>query len=139
MKSVSGADSVIEGGDGLLPAEYRSLREAVGWSDPDVDDLDLTRALETSWNVTARTPDGELIGLARVLDDGALYASIWDVIVAPDHQRSGLGAKLFARAMLQVGARSLVALVGTAAGGPLYRRAGFVPNDARSTGMFRRG
>jgi len=124
--------------DSVTPGEYRTLRGVVGWPEPAVDDALLGSALGSSWNVTARTQEGRLIGLARVLDDGALYASIWDVLVEPAHQRGGLGTELFARALSRVAERSLVALVGTAAGSPLYRRAGFVPADDRSTGMFRR-
>jgi GNAT superfamily N-acetyltransferase len=125
-------------GDSVMPGEYRTLRGGVGWTDPEADDALLGSALSRSWNVTARNAAGELVGLARVLDDGALYASIWDVLVDPAHQRGGIGSELFARALRQVGGRSLVALVGTAAGSPLYHRAGFVPADDRSTGMFRR-
>lgn len=125
-------------GDSVMPGEYRLLRGGIGWPDPEVDDALLSSALNSSWNVTARTPESMLIGLARVLDDGALYASIWDVLVEPAHQRGGIGTELFARALRQVADRSLVALVGTAAGSVLYRRAGFVSADDRSTGMFRR-
>ena len=139
MSAAAGAEVAIIEGDRVSPAEYRALRAAVAWSEPAVDDAALSHALQVSWNVTARTRSGELVGLARVLDDGALYASVWDVIVLPPHQRGGLGTRLFDRAMERVGRRSLVALVGTAAGAPLYRRAGFVSADERSTGMFRRG
>ncbi len=135
---MSRTDGVIQDDDRLAPEEYRALRKAVGWPDPAVKDSDLARALQATWNVSARTSDGKLVGLARVLDDGALYASLWDVIVAPGHQRAGLGTQLFTRALKRVADRSLVALVGTADGAPIYTRAGFVPNDQRSTGMFRR-
>jgi predicted GNAT family N-acyltransferase len=139
LKPVPDTEVVIKEADDVSPVEYRGLRAAVAWSDPAVEDYDLARALTTSWNVTARTRNGELVGLARVLDDGALYASIWDVIVVPALQRGGLGTELFSRAMEQVGGRSLVTLVGTATGAPLYHRSGFVANDARATGLFRRG
>jgi len=139
VSAAPGTEVEIMDGDRVSPAEYRALRASVAWSEPAIDDAALFRALQVSWNVTARTRDGELVGLARVIDDGALYASIWDVIVLPGRQRGGLGTRLFDRAMERVGRRSLVALVGTAAGAPLYRRAGFVPNDDRSTCMFRRG
>jgi GNAT superfamily N-acetyltransferase len=129
---------VIRDDDRVAPEEYRTLRKAVGWPDPGVRDTDLARALQVSWNVAARNSEGELVGLARVLDDGALYASLWDVIVAPGHQRSGLGTQLFTRALQRVADRSLIALIGTADGAPMYRKAGFVPSDLRSTGMFRR-
>ena len=81
-------------GDRLAPAEYRALRAAAGWSDPDLDDAALERALASTWNVTAREDDGDLIGMGRVQDDG-LYASIWDMIVLPEHRCRGIGSAIF--------------------------------------------
>jgi len=61
-------------GDRVGVAEYRALREAVGWDDVPVGDEDLRGALDRTWNVTARSADGHLVRLVRVLDDGAVYA-----------------------------------------------------------------
>ena len=77
-------------GDRVTPAEYRTMLAAVGWRPVAQTDAELAAALERSWNVTARTPDGHLVGLARVLDDGVLYASVWDILVVPERQRRGL-------------------------------------------------
>jgi ribosomal protein S18 acetylase RimI-like enzyme len=85
---------VIRHGDRVTPAEYRSLLAAVKWRPLEQDDVAVAAALDLSWNVTARTPNGRLVGLARVLDDGVLYASVWDVIVRPERQRSGIGRAL---------------------------------------------
>lgn len=73
----------IRGGDAVGPTEYQVLLGAVGWRSVEQADAALRQALETTWNATARTADGRLVGLARVLDDGFLYGSVWDVIVAP--------------------------------------------------------
>ncbi len=125
-------------GDQVTPAEYRSLLAAVEWRPLEQGDLALAAALEASWNVTARTSDGQLVGLARVLDDGVLYASVWDVIVRPERQRSGIGRALLAAVLEQTAGRRLVSLVSTAAGEALYRSAGFAETDGRSTALFRR-
>ena len=124
--------------DAIEPGEYRRLRAAVGWAEPDVTDAVLAEALRSTWNVTART-DGALVGMARVLDDGALYASVWDMIVDPAHQRAGIGRAIFERVLLRTGGRTLVGLVATAAGEPLYRAAGFAEQSRGSTALFRRG
>src|SRR5215212_7158577 len=84
----------IRRGDRVTPVEYRSLLAAVKWRPLEQVDAELVAALEASWNVTARTSDGRLVGLARVLDDGLLYASVWDVLVAPERQRHGIGRAL---------------------------------------------
>ena len=128
----------IRRGDRVTPGEYRSLLAAVEWRPLQQNDSEVAAALETSWNVTARTSDGRLIGLARVLDDGLLYASIWDVIVHPERQRGGIGRALLAAVLEQTAGRRLVSLVSTAPGEALYRSAGFAETDGRSTALFRR-
>ena len=128
----------IRRGDRVTPAEYRSLLKAVRWRPLEQGDPELAVALEASWNVTARTADGRLVGLARVLDDGVLYASVWDVIVLPERQRGGIGQALLAAVLEQTAGRRLVSLVSTAAGEALYRSAGFAETDGRSTALFRR-
>jgi GNAT superfamily N-acetyltransferase len=128
----------IRRGDRVSPAEYRSLLATVNWRPLEQDDVEVAAALDASWNVTSRTSDGSLVGLARVLDDGLLYASIWDVIVRPERQRAGIGRAILAAVLEQTAGRRLVSLVSTAAGEALYRSAGFAETDGRSTALFRR-
>jgi ribosomal protein S18 acetylase RimI-like enzyme len=131
-------DVQIREGDTVAVAEYGALLGAVGWQPPEEPEAVVQRALGATWNVTARTADGTLVGLARVLDDGLLYASIWDVIVAPEYQRRGIGHALVARVLERTAGRRLVSLIATAAGEALYRAEGFHERDARSTALFRR-
>ncbi len=44
--------------------------------------------------VGARNEAGELIGIARALSDFAIETKILDMIIAPEYQRQGIGAKL---------------------------------------------
>jgi GNAT superfamily N-acetyltransferase len=124
-------------GDRLAPAEYRALRAATGWSDPGLDDTALERALASTWNVTARDDGGELIGMGRVQDDG-LYASIWDMIVSPDRRGQGIGGAIFERMLTHCRGRSLLALVATPHGAPIYRAAGFSEESRGSIALFLR-
>jgi aralkylamine N-acetyltransferase len=124
-------------GDRLAPTEYRALRAASGWSDPDVGDAALERTLAATWNVTARGDDGELVGMGRVQDDG-LYASIWDMIVLPEHRGQGIGGGIFERMLAHCRGRSLVALVATPLGVPIYRAAGFSEESKGSIALFMR-
>jgi len=126
-------------GDSLGPDEYRRLRATVGWDAPATSDDVLAGALATTWNVTARDDDGTLVGMARLLDDGALYATVWDMIVDPAHQRAGIGRAIFDRVLARTDGRTLVGLVATAAGEPMYRAAGFAERSRGSTALFRRG
>lgn len=120
----------------VTAAEYRVLLASVGWQAFPADDETLTAALAKTWNLTARAPDGRLVGLARVLDDGLIYASIWDVIVAADWQRRGVARTLMARVMARLAGRRLVALVATPAGDALYRSLGFAETSNGSRALF---
>ena len=51
-------------------------------------------AFRNSHAVVFAHKDGELVGAARALSDGKYYASIFDVAVAPEHQRCGVGASM---------------------------------------------
>jgi ribosomal protein S18 acetylase RimI-like enzyme len=142
----AGVDQLADNGDYLTlrradrvtPAEYRMLLTAVGWRPVAQSDDDLAAALARSWNVTVRTPRGQLVGLARVLDDGVLYASVWDILVAPERQRRGIGRALLAAVLEQTAGRRLLSLIATPAGEALYRAAGFAETDGRSIALFRR-
>ncbi|HET7093993.1 MAG TPA: GNAT family N-acetyltransferase, partial [Thermomicrobiales bacterium] len=123
----------------VTAAEYRALLASVGWQAFPAGDEPLDAALAKTWNLTARTPDGgRLIGLARVLDDGLIYASIWDVIVAPDWRRRGIARTLATRIMDRLRERRLVALVATPAGDALYRSLGFAEASGGSRALFLR-
>jgi ribosomal protein S18 acetylase RimI-like enzyme len=71
------------------------LYDSVGWEaytrSPDT----LAKAIEnSSIVVTARNEHGELIGLARGLSDDATIFYLQDILVRPQHQRSGVGRQL---------------------------------------------
>ena len=73
----------------------------------------------------AREPEGELVGVARLLDDGGLHASVWDLIVRPDRQRRGIGSELLSAVLGRCGDRRLVVLVSTRAAVPFFAAMGF--------------
>src|SRR5690349_24520450 len=103
----------IHEGDRLHAGEYRSLRADAGWSEVPAADDALQRVLDATWNVTARTEPGELVGMARLLDDGVLYASLWDMVVRRDHRGQGLGTAILDAIMRRAADRKMVALVAT--------------------------
>lgn len=81
--------------DELGRDELVELYDAVGWSlytrDPDK----LVRAIEASrFVVSARDEDDRLVGLARIVGDGETIAYLQDILVHPDHQRTGIGRQL---------------------------------------------
>jgi len=92
--------------------EIVALYDAVGWSAYTRDADVLVAGVAASWLVlTARDPAGELVGMARVVSDGATIAYVQDILVAPSAQRSGVGmALLDAIAARTAGIRQTVLL-----------------------------
>ena len=125
----------LEPGARLEIADYLRLREAVGWRTTGVEDAVLQAALDRTWNVVARE-GGRVVGIGRLLEDGALYATVWDVIVEPQAQRRGLGTAILERLLEAAASRAIVALVASPAGRPLYERYGFSSEDGRGVAML---
>ena len=61
------------------------------------------------------------------------------MVVDPPLQHTGIGRAIFERVLARAGGRSLVDLVATAAGEPMYRAAGFAERNGGSSALFRRG
>jgi GNAT superfamily N-acetyltransferase len=91
----------------------------------------------STW-LAARDPDGSLVGVARILDDGGLHASLWDVIVRPDRRRRGIGTELVRAALDRCADRRLVALVSTPDAVPFFAAMGFVSESHGHVAMYHR-
>lgn len=75
--------------------------------------------------------DGHLlIGTARVLTDGAYYATVWDVIVHPQYRGKGIGRLLVHRAVEPFLNRGFqfIALFASEGKEPFYEKMGFHPH-----------
>ncbi|MCE1173771.1 MAG: GNAT family N-acetyltransferase [Propionibacteriales bacterium] len=70
------------------------LYSAVGWASYLQDPDRLRRALGGSLLVVTARHDGHLVGLSRVVGDGASIAYVQDVLVHPGYRRLGLGRRL---------------------------------------------
>ena len=88
--------------------------------------------------LAARGPDGALIGVARLLDDGGLHASLWDVIVRADRRRQGVGTALVRAALDRCADRRLVALVSTPDAVPFFAAMGFLAESHGHVAMYHR-
>jgi ribosomal protein S18 acetylase RimI-like enzyme len=73
-------------------AEYNRLIKAVGWPtrDPAAVEAGLARTLFT---VCAISGD-KVVGMGRIVGDGAIVNYIQDVIVLPAYQKQGIGEKI---------------------------------------------
>lgn len=93
------------------PRDYRHIQFLVGSSQVDLQQLqalfqtvafwarerkieDLEIAIANSEPVVSVWDSDRLIGFARATSDGIYRANIWDVVIHPDYQGTGLGHKL---------------------------------------------
>jgi len=88
------AEVSVEASPVLDPAEVMALYDAVGWTAYTEDTSTLLAALAGSSLVLAARRDGQLVGLARVISDGASVCYVQDLLVHPDAQRTGVGRTL---------------------------------------------
>lgn len=73
---------------------FINMRTAAKWETPHRSTVELSVKNSLYW-VCVRQND-ELVGLGRVVGDGAMYFYIQDVIVAPSFQRKGIGNMIMA-------------------------------------------
>jgi predicted N-acetyltransferase YhbS len=79
--------------------------------------------------------------MARVIGDGGLVYYIQDVIVLPEYQGQGLGAKMMDKVMAyirgQVKHSAIIGLMSAKGKEPFYERYGFIPrpNENLGSGM----
>jgi len=126
-----------EDGAVIDPRDFRALRDAVNWTTPSVPDDDLRATLSRTWNVIARDAAGTVIGFGRLLDDGLLHATIWDIVVRPDMQRIGVGDTILQRLLARASERDIIALVATPSGRQLYEQHGFCAEARGQAALFR--
>jgi GNAT superfamily N-acetyltransferase len=72
--------------------DFLSLRNKVGWGELDANLAE--RSLTNSLFQVTIYHNEQLIGMGRVVGDGAMYFYIQDVIVDPSYQKRGIGAAL---------------------------------------------
>ncbi|ASN39392.1 GNAT family N-acetyltransferase [Arthrobacter sp. 7749] len=77
-----------------------SLYNAVGWTAyTDSPELLFQAIKNSSFVVSARNEDGQLVGLARAISDDATICYLQDILVHPDLHRTGVGRVLFERVL----------------------------------------
>jgi predicted GNAT family N-acyltransferase len=119
--------------------EYERMREAVGWRIHSLDDA--RRGLPGTLFAVCAFADGELVGIARVIGDGALVFYIQDVIVRPAFQHSGIGRRMMDRVMAWIhehaSRNSVVGLMAAKGVEAFYEAYGFAvrPNESLGAGM----
>ena len=74
---------------------YLGLRAAVGWKI--LDNEQAIMALKNSIYTITATIDDKVVGMARMVGDGAVICYIQDLVVHPSYQKLGVGQALMER------------------------------------------
>ena len=112
--------------------EILSLYEAVGWTNYTARPERLLAGYMGSlaaWGAFARE---KLVGVVRVVGDGATIVFVQDLVVAPSHQRRGIGSQLMCAVSERFSDVYQMELLTDDGSGAcaLYERLGFVRSDA---------
>lgn len=74
---------------------YQKLLKSAGWTSIiSVSDEMLLLAIDKSWKWVTAFDSDKLIGIGRIISDGAMYALICDMIVLPEYQKQGIGSSM---------------------------------------------
>jgi GNAT superfamily N-acetyltransferase len=121
----------------LVAQAVQDLCVSVGWAKRDL--VLITRSLQNSVAVVGAWHNGNLIGFARATGDGVFNATIWDVVVHPDHQGIGVG-QLIMRGLLKELDNAkilLITLLAEPGQERFYKKFGFITDAANLRGMVR--
>ncbi len=116
--------------------EFATLYAETGWGEWPPDTLE--RALAGSWVVcAARDDNGALVGMGRLISDGALHAFVTEMIVARAARGAGVGAEILRRLVAEAHRRGVrdVQLFAARGRAGFYERNGFVRRPPEGPGM----
>lgn len=117
-------------------AEFQALYDETGWGAWDLERFD--RALAGSWVVcSARDEAGRLVGIGRLISDGALHAFVTEMIVSEAVRGRGVGGDVLARLVDESRRRGVedVQLCAARGRASFYEQRGFARRHEDGPGM----
>lgn len=115
---------IREGLEGLTPSRISTLYRRAPLLRPTGDREAIRRMFEKSQLVLSAWNGDHLLGIARVLTDGELYALLADLAVEPDVQGYGIGKRLIEEIMQRIPGAELILRDSDISAG-FYERLGF--------------
>lgn len=127
----------------LTAKQFISLRESVGWSGVE---RQVEKALKHSIVSIAAKCENKVVGMGRLVGDGALNWYVQDVVVMPQYQGKGIGLKIMNHILKFIELNSLpdtrvtIGLIAAKGKEDFYRKFDFssCPNDHDGNGMLKR-
>jgi len=118
--------------------EHKQLWGAVGWGDVNIKVTE--RSIANSIYGLVAESDGQIVGMGRIVGDGAMYYYIQDVAVLPEYQGQGIGKDIIERLLEFIRNHSsgaaFVGLFASQGKDEFYERFGFKNHSPGMTGMF---
>jgi len=121
------------------PFDYNCLRKSVGWGE--YDEATIRAGLESTLYCVCAFDSARIIGMGRVIGDGALCFYIQDIIVIPEYQRNAIGKMIMGNVMRFVASKAatntVVGLMSAQGKERFYEGFGFTrrPAEALGSGM----
>ncbi|MEO5977099.1 MAG: GNAT family N-acetyltransferase [Chryseolinea sp.] len=121
-------------------SEYNELRQMAGW--PLLDPAITTKGISNSiFSIVVEDDQGTLVGMGRLVGDGAIYLHIQDIIVSPDYRNRGIGKTIMNTLLEHIdglgGKNTYIGLMSSKGREAFYKQFGFNerPNDKQGAGM----
>lgn len=121
---------------------YLDLRKAVGFKS--LSRQQARKALDASLYVVCAYYKGEIVGMGRIVGDGAVICYIQDLMIHPEHQSAGIGGAIikdligFVENLCEPGTEIMLDLMCAVGREAFYKKHGFIsrPNDQLGPGMI---
>jgi len=135
-------DNIVILENKLTAKQFCNLQEAVGFGNPNIRQTEL--AIENSIYSISISVGGEVIGMGRLVGDGARIFYIQDVCIKPEFQGKGIGKLVVERLLDYIRTNSIpdsrvtVGLMAAKGKEAFYEKFGFRirPNENEGNGMM---
>ncbi|MFS0783132.1 GNAT family N-acetyltransferase [Bacillus sp. 1P06AnD] len=119
--------------------EYKYLCDSVGWT-KDINFEVAEISLKNSIHCITVNDHTKIVGMGRIVGDGAIYFYIQDIVVHPEYQNKGIG-KIIMEHLVDYCKRhapnkSFVGLFASHGKGTFYEKYDFHDYSPNMTGMF---
>lgn len=120
--------------------EYISLCSSVGWKDFMNFDVAETSLRNSVFSVIIKD-NNKVIGMGRIVGDGAIYYYIQDIIVHPKYQRFGIGKEIMNALMSYIETnapnKAFIGLFASEGKVDFYEKYSFKDYSPNMTGLFK--